>query len=190
MASHPEHFYTPTEYLALERKAAYRSEYYSGEIFAMTGASREHNIIVLNVGGDLNTQLETRECEVYSSEMRVRTPDTSLYTYPDIVAVCGQPRFDDDSFDTLLNPTVIVEVLSPSTEGYDRTRKFAGYRKIDSLTEYVLIAQQEHRVTQFIKQPHGEWLFRETSALGDSVHLPSVDCHLPLTRIYRKVQFQ
>src|SRR4051794_34938629 len=114
MASHPKHLYSPQEYLARERRALERSEYYAGEIFAMSGASRKHNLIVLNVGGQLNLQLRDRECEAYVSEMRVRTPDTRFYTYPDIVVVCEPPQFEDSVFDTLLNPTLIIEVLSPS----------------------------------------------------------------------------
>ncbi len=189
MASHIKHSYTPQEYLALERKASYKSEYYAGEIFAMSGASREHNIIVANVTTSLNTQLEDRDCEVYPSDMRVRTPDTLLYTYPDVVVVCQEPQFEDDSVDTLSNPTLIVEVLSPSTEMYDRTRKFADYRKIMSLREYILIAQQEWRVTQYIRQSNGTWLFQESSRLEEKIYLVSIDCDLELERIYRKVHF-
>ena len=189
MASHPKHFYNPDEYIGIERKAAHKSEYYAGEIFAMSGASREHNIIVVNVTTSLNTQLQERDCEVYSSDMRVRTRDKTFYTYPDVAVVCGQPRFDDVSVDTLLNPTLIVEVLSPSTERYDRTRKFADYRKIDSLREYVLIAQQECRVTRYVKQSDGGWLFQEVSGLEDVMQLDSINCRLALQSIYRKVSF-
>jgi Uma2 family endonuclease len=189
MASHPEHFYTPQEYIALERKASYKSEYYAGEIFAMSGASREHNLIVANATTSLNIQLEDRDCEVYPSDMRVRTPDTLLYTYPDVVVVCGEPQFEDDAVDTLTNPTLIVEVLSPSTETHDRTRKFADYRKITSLREYILIAQQECRITQYIKQSNGSWLFQEASRLEEKLHLASIDCDLELERVYRKVRF-
>jgi Uma2 family endonuclease len=189
MASHPEHFFSPEEYLALERKAAYKSEYYAGEIFAMSGAGREHNIIVANATTSLNIQLEHRDCEVYPNDMRVRTPDTLLYTYPDVVVVCGEPQFEDDGVDTLTNPTLIVEVLSPSTETHDRTKKFADYRKITSLREYILIAQQECRVTQYSRQSDGAWLFQEASRLEEKLHLASIDCDLELERIYRKVQF-
>jgi Uma2 family endonuclease len=187
MASHPKSFYTPEEYLKLERKAAYKSEYYTGEIFAMSGGSRAHNLIVINVATGLNAQLENRECEVYASDMRVRTPDSSTYAYPDVVVVCGQPQFEDAEVDTLLNPTLIIEVLSPSTETHDRTKKFADYRKIESLKEYILIAQRECRVTQFIKQPDGMWLFQEAINLDESAHLPSVNCDLALEKVYRKV---
>src|SRR6185295_12799056 len=187
MASHPKPFYTPEEYLKIERKAAYKSEYYTGEIFAMSGASRAHNLIVANVTTALNTQLENRECEIYANDMRVRTPDRSTYAYPDVVVVCGQPQFEDAEVDTLLNPTLIIEVLSPSTETHDRTKKFADYRKIESLKEYILIAQQECRLTQFIKQPDGMWLFQEASSLGEIVQLTSVNCDLALEKAYRKV---
>jgi Uma2 family endonuclease len=189
MASHPKHSYTPEEYLQLERKAAYKSEYYTGEIFAMSGASRAHNIVVINVATALNTQLENRECEVYASDMRVRTPDTAMYTYPDVIVVCGQPQFEDAEVDTLLNPTLIIEVLSPSTETHDRTKKFADYRQIESLKEYILIAQRECRVTQYIKQPDGMWLFQEAGSLDEMVHLASVNCDLALESVYRKVAF-
>ena len=189
MASHPKHFYTPQEYLALERKAVCKSEYYAGEIFAMSGASREHNLIVANVTTSLNTQLKDRNCEVYPSDMRVRTPDTLLYTYPDVEVVCGEPQFEDDSVDTLVNPTLIVEVLSPSTETYDRTKKFADYRKIASLREYILIAQHECRVTQYIKQSDGTWLFREANRLEEKLRLASIASELDLESAYRKVQF-
>ena len=189
MASHPKDSYTPEEYLQLERKAVYKSEYYTGEIFAMSGASRAHNIVVINVAAALNTQLENRACEVYASDMRVRTPDTATYTYPDVIVVCGQPQFEDAEVDTLLNPTLIIEVLSPSTETHDRTKKFADYRKIESLKEYILIAQRECRVTQYIKQPDGMWLFQEASSLGEMLHLTSVNCDLALERAYRKVEF-
>jgi Uma2 family endonuclease len=189
MASHPKHFYSSEEYLALECKASYKSEYYAGEIFALSGASRAHNIIVANVTTSLNTQLEHRDCEVYPNDMRVRTPDSLLYTYPDVVVVCGEPQFEDDSVDTLLNPTLLVEVLSPSTEMRDRTKKFADYRKITSLREYILVAQEECRVTQYVRQASDTWLFQEASHLKEALHLASIDCDLVLERIYRKVRF-
>lgn len=189
MASHPKRLHTPSEYLAMEREASYKSEFCAGEIFALAGASREQNIIVANLTTSLNTQLEDTDCEVYPGDMRVKTPDTTFYTYPDLIVVCGSPRFEDDLADTLLNPVLIVEVLSPSTETYDRTRKFADYRKIESLREYVLISQEEPRVTQYGKQPTGSWLFREASGLSDVVNLASINCELALEKIYRKVRF-
>jgi Uma2 family endonuclease len=189
MASHPKHFHSAEEYLALERQADDKSEFYAGEIFAMSGASREHNLIVANVTTSLNTQLEDRDCEVYPSDMRVRTPDSLFYTYPDVIVVCGEPQFEDQVVDTLLNPTLIVEVLSPSTETHDRTKKFADYRKITSLLEYILIAQQECRVTQYVRQENNSWLFQEVSSIKEQLHLASIDCDLLVERIYRKVRF-
>src|SRR5262245_46847116 len=128
---------TPEQYLVLERKADFKSEYLNGYIIAMAGASREHNLIAGNLHGELRSQLKGRPCETYVSDMRVFIDRTGLYTYPDIVAVCGEARFQDDGVDTLLNPTVIVEVLSDSTERYDRGRKFGHYRQLPSLREYV-----------------------------------------------------
>src|SRR5581483_6165958 len=189
MASYPKHLCTPEEYIALERKALYKNEYCNGEISAMPGASREHILIVVNLGSDLNTQLENRDCEVYTTEMRVRTPDTKLYTYPDVAVVCGPPKFEDQSVDTLLNPTLIVEVLSPSTEAYDRTKKFSAYRTINSLQEYILTSQQECRVTQFIRPASGPWLFQEFTNLEDTIHFQSIKCSVSLKKIYARIQF-
>jgi Uma2 family endonuclease len=189
MASHPKHFYSPEEYLALERNASYKSEYYAGEIFAMSGASRAHNLIVINVATLLNNQFEDRDCEVYANDMRVRTPDSLSYTYPDVAVVCGESKFEDEVVDTLLNPILIVEVLSPSTETHDRTKKFADYRKITSLMEYILVAQEECRVTQYIKQSGGTWLFQESNRLEEKLYLASIDCDLVVEKIYRKVRF-
>jgi Uma2 family endonuclease len=137
----------------------------------------------------LRSDLEDRKCEVYASDMRVRTPDSLLYTYPDVVVIYGEPQFDDDSVDTLLNPTLIVEVLSPSSETHDRTKKFADYRKITSLRDYILVAQEECRVTQYSKQANSTWLFQEVSRLAETLHLDSINCDLVLDRIYRKVRF-
>ena len=139
MSSQIQKHYTPEEYLALERQAQYKSEYYAGEIFAMAGASRWHNLIVTNVLRELSLQLKGRPCTTYPSAMRVKISPTGLYTYPDVTVVCGAARFEDTQQDTLLNPTLIVEVLSESTEAYDRGGKFAHYRKLNSLLEYVLI---------------------------------------------------
>lgn len=176
---------TVEQYLALERKAETKSEYLNGEVFAMTGATREHNLIVLNVGASLHAQLRGRSCEAYIGDMRVRVSTTGLFTYPDVVVVCGEPDLDN-GFDTLLNPTLIVEVLSESTEDYDRGTKFAHYRTIPSLSEYVLVAQKEVHVEHFIRQADG-WLLTETSDLGDTVELPSIGCRLSLKDVYERV---
>jgi Uma2 family endonuclease len=181
---------TPEEYLALERNAEHKSEYFAGEVFALAGASERHNLIVGNIFAGLHAQLRNRPCKVYASDMRAKVHATGLYTYPDVVAVCDEARFDDDQKDTLLNPTVILEVLSESTEAYDRRRKFAHYRKLESLAEYVLIAQETHHVEHYLRQPDNQWLLSESDGLQDAIHLPSINCHLALADVYDKVDIE
>jgi len=180
--------YTPEQYLALERKSPIKNEYYDGEIFAMAGASREHNLIALNLGGELRSQLRDRPCEAYVSDMRVLVARTGLYTYPDVVAVCGEREFQDSEVDTLLNPTLLIEVLSPSTEAYDRGKKFFHYRRLKSLREYVLITQDRVYVERYTRQGE-EWLLTELSSLDDSLRLASIDCNVPLREVYAKLEF-
>jgi Uma2 family endonuclease len=187
MSSQTKQHYTPEEYLALERQAQYKSEYYAGEIFAMAGASRWHNLIVANVIGELRSQLKGRPCTTYPSDMRVKISPTGLYAYPDITVVCGEARFEDTQQDTLLNPTLIVEVLSDSTEAYDRGGKFAHYRKLDSLMTYVLITQTKPHVEHYVRQPDNRWLLSEADSVHDTIHLPAIDCHLALAEVYDKV---
>jgi Uma2 family endonuclease len=180
-------YLTPQEYLAIERGAQYKSEYFDGEMFAMAGASPAHNQITTNVVGELHPQLKKRPCYVYANDMRVKVSATGLYTYPDIVALCGPARFDDNQKDTLLNPTVIIEVLSESTEAYDRGKKFQHYRALESLQEYVLIAQQECRVEHYLRQPGNQWTLTETQDLSEVIQLSSIQCQLALADIYDKV---
>jgi Uma2 family endonuclease len=187
MAAQTKIFVTPQEYLAIERETEYKSEYLNGEIFAMSGASKRHNLITANVLAELHAQLKKRPCTIYPSDMRVKVSATGLYTYPDVTIVCGEAEFDDAQQDTLLNPTVIVEVLSKTTENYDRGEKFEHYRKIGSLTEYVLVAQDKYHVEHYVRQPDNQWLLSETDDLQDTLHLPSINCHLALTDIYDKV---
>jgi Uma2 family endonuclease len=187
MSSQAQKHYTPEEYLALERQAQCKSEYYAGEISAMAGASRWHNLIVTNVLRELSTQLKGRPCTTYPSDMRVKVNPTGLYSYPDVTVVCGEAQFEDNQQDTLLNPTLIVEVLSESTEAYDRGGKFAHYRKLASLMEYVLIAQTKPHIEHYVRQPDNRWLLAEADSLHDSIHLPSIDCHLALAEVYDKV---
>lgn len=177
---------TVEEYLALERSTQDRSEYFKGEVFAMGGASERHNLIVGNVFASLHSQLRARECKVYSTEMRVKVSSTGLYTYPDIVALCGDARFDDEQRDTLVNPTLIIEVLSKSTEGYDRGEKFAQYRRIESLAEYLLVAQDRIRVEHYLRQPSDQWLMSEADKPQDTIELVSVGCVPTLTEVYAK----
>jgi Uma2 family endonuclease len=187
MSSQIKPFISPAEYLALERQAEYKSEYLNGDIFAMTGASRKHNLITGNMSAEFVRQLKGRSCEAYSSDMRVKVTATGLYTYPDVVVVCGEPQFEDDFVDTLLNPTVLVEVLSTSTERYDRIAKSSYYRTLDSLAEHLLVAQDKHRVEQYVRQPDGQWLLFDYRSLDNTVELKSIDCSLALRDIYDKV---
>jgi len=188
MSSQPKPHLTAEQYLALERSAAYKSEYVRGEVFAMAGASPAHVLIVSNIVAGLHRQLRRGPCTVYSSDLRVTAQALGLYTYPDVVVVCGDLQFDDEHRDTLVNPTLIVEVLSESTKDYDRGGKFAHYRKIPSFEEYVLVAQDECYVEHYVKQADLRWLLSETNRLGDTLSLASITCTLLLNDIYEKVQ--
>ncbi|HMA38045.1 MAG TPA: Uma2 family endonuclease [Chloroflexia bacterium] len=188
MAAPPKPYYTPEEYLARERGAATKSEYLAGEICAMAGASEAHNTIAANIVRQLGNQFEGRPCRVYVSDLRVRVAATGLYTYPDVVAVCGPREFDDDHHDTLLNPTVIFEVLSPTTEAYDRGAKFAHYWRLASLTDYVLVAQDRVRVDHYARQGDG-WFVTAASTLDETLRLAAIDGELALAAIYANVEF-
>ena len=190
MATQPKPYLTPEEYLAFEREADVKHEYYAGEIFAFAGASRQHNLIAGNVFAGLHAQLRKRPCEVYPSDMRVRVSPTGLYTYPDVTVVCEEARFDDENKDTLLNPMVIVEVLSPSTEGYDRGGKFEQYRKLESVQEYVVIAQDRVHVERWGREENNQWLLSETDNVEDVITLPSIGCRLAVADLYEKVEFE
>ena len=179
---------TPEQYLVLERKAATKSEYLSGERIAMSGASREHNLITMNTANQLYNQLVDQACEVYASDMRVRTHQPTSYTYPDIVVVCDEPRFEDDEFDTLLNPTLVVEVLSPSTEAYDRNEKFARYKQLASLREYLLVSQDRVHVEHYLRQG-ARWIWTEFRSLDGILSLVSIRCELSLRDICRRIRF-
>lgn len=178
---------SPEEYLAMEREAETKHEYFDGEVFAMVGASPKHVLIVTNIVSSLHAQFRGRPCTVYASDLRLKVSPTGLYTYPDIVALCDKPEFDDDQEDTLTNPALIVEVLSKSTMDYDRGRKFEHYRSLRSFQEYLLVAQDKHHVEHFIRQSENRWLFSETKQLEDIIELPSIECTLSLTDIYEKV---
>jgi Uma2 family endonuclease len=190
MASNPTTYYTPEEYLALERSSEIKHEYYNGEIFAMGGASKRHVKIVTNLVGELHSQVKAGPCEVYSNDLRVQVSPTGLYTYPDVIVLCEEPRFSDDQEDTLLNPALIIEVLSESTKDYDRGGKFEQYRTIDSFFEYLLIAQDRPHVEHYTRQLDGSWLLHETNSLQDTIQLKSVPCSLRMYDIYSKIEFQ
>jgi Uma2 family endonuclease len=189
MASLPKTFLTPEQYLEIERKAEFKSEYCNGEMFAMAGARRAHDLITMNVSGQLYQQLRARPCEVSSSDQRVLVASTGLFTYPDIVVVCGEPRFLDGELDTLLNPTVIVEVLSPTTEAYDRGRKFGHYRTIESLRVYLMVSSDRIGAELYTRQPDNHWtLTAEASRLEDSFEIGAIGCRLKLADVYEKVE--
>ena len=178
---------TSTEYLAIERAAETRSEYFDGEMFAMAGASRKHVRICLNITGELHQLFRDRPCEAYASDMRVKVSATGLYTYPDIAVTCLEPMFEDEELDTLLNPQVVIEILSESTEGYDRGKKFEHFRRIDSMKEYVLISQNRCHVERFSRRDDGPWTLWESNDLGDTLDLDSIGCELRIADVYAKV---
>jgi Uma2 family endonuclease len=180
---------TPEAYLTLERTAPYKSAYFAVEMFAMSGASRRHNLISLNIGAELRAQLRDRPCEVYTSDMRVKVSPTGLYTYPDVVVVCEEPVFEDTMGDTLLNPTVLVEVLSQSTEDYDRGRKLEHYRSLPSLQEYLLVSQERAHIVHYVRHSDASWLLSDTSGLEASISLQTIGCEVALSEIYAKVRF-
>ena len=182
-------YISPEEYLRLERQAEYKSEYLNGEIFAMSGSSREHNLLTVNIARELSQQLRGRPGESYASDMRVKVRSNGLCTYPDVSVVCGEPQFEDKEVDTLLNPTLLIEVLSQSTERYDRIAKTSYYRTIDSLQEHLLVAQHEVRVEQYLRQPNGQWSQMQYTSPDEVVQLTSIDCSLRLTDVYDKITF-
>lgn len=188
MAALPKKQWTVEDYLAFERSSEDRHEYLNGEIYLMTGASRNHNLIVLNTAASLHSQLRDRPCEIYASDMRVRTGQRG-YVYPDVVVVRGEPQLEDGELDTLLNPTVIIEVLSSSTEQYDRGQKFHQYRALPSVQEYVLIAQELARIEVYRRQEQGQWLYTATTTPDDLIELTSIDAKLSLTDVYARVTF-
>ena len=176
------------KYLRFERVADIRSEYHKGQIYAMAGASRNHNRIVTNVSTSLDIQLKSRDCNNYSSDMRISVLNGERYLYPDIVVTCGKEEFEDDNTDILLNPIVIIEVLSPSTEAYDRGLKFMYYQAIESLQEYVLVSQSPHRVEVYHKQADGAaWGYRSFQKIPEKIEIHSISCILDTDDVYFKV---
>ena len=176
-----------SEYLKLERSADYRSEYHEGQILAMAGASRNHNRIVTNASTSIDIQLKNRDCNNYSSDMRIRVQNGDRYLYPDIVVTCGVEKFEDDNTDTLLNPIAIFEVLSKTTEAYDRGLKFLYYQTIESLQEYVLISQNPQRIEVYHKQTDGNWRYHSFHNTPDKIALQSINCILDTNDVYFKV---
>ena len=180
---------TPTEYLKIERASEFRHEFVNGEMFAMAGGSPQHSAIKVNLSREVSTRLKGRPCTAFDSDLRIQVSPTGLYTYPDLSVVCGELECDDDQQDTVLNPTLLVEVLSGSTEAYDRGEKFAHYRQIASLREYVLISQKSPLVERYLRNPDDTWTLTAVIGLEASIHLLTIDLTLPLAEVYDRVKF-
>lgn len=190
MAAHPKRKYTLEEYFDLERSTNERFEYWNGEIYSMSGVSENHAQIEGNSYLALRLGLQGRPCRVFPANMRIKVPSLPPYRYADLSAICGQPSFEKiGGVDTLTNPTLIIEVLSDSTEAYDRGDKFTHYKSIPSLKEYLLIAQHRPHITQYVKQEDGSWSYGEVNDLSASLHRASVGCVLELSEVYRDVTF-
>jgi Uma2 family endonuclease len=189
MATQPKHPLTPEEYLVRERLAETRSEYYQGEVFAMAGASEKHNTIVTNLVASLVTKLRGRKCRIYSSDMRLLVSDAGLYTYPDVLVVCGKPILADTHADILTNPALIIEVLSESTKDYDRGGKFHQYMRIPSLQEYLTVSQTEMLIDKRIRQADNSWVIREVVPSNGKVVIECLGIELDFAEIYDQVEF-
>ena len=177
------------DWLAIERTATdQRSEYVAGEVFAMAGGTEEHNLIVLNVGAELRNQLKGRPCRVYPSDMRLHIASDDVATYPDVMVICGERRFHDGRRDVVTNPTLIVEVLSDSTEAYDRGDKFRHYRNIESLRAYLLLSQYRVQAELFLRQPDGTWSLSSYQDPSESIPLRVIEAELALAEVYDKVE--
>ena len=183
--SYSNQYYTVEEYLEMERASNVKHEYYQGEIFAMSGASHRHNIIFSNVFGEMCMQLKNSSCRPYGSDMRMHIPENTLYTYPDISIYCGDPITSDKDEDTLIQPTIIIEILSESTRNYDRNKKFKLYRDIPTLKEYILIDTEKICVEVFRINTPNHWEKQEYNTLHEMVQLPTVDVYLSMKDIYR-----
>jgi len=189
MSTVPARLLSEEEYLARERQAAFKSEYDRGQTFAMAGASREHNVIAHNLSRHLGNQLAGRGCDVYQSDMKVRVRATGRYAYPDVAIVCGQRQFADESRDVLLNPTCLVEVLSESTANYDRGAKASDYRLLDSLREFLIVAQDQPLIDHYIRRDEDTWTVTRIEGTGGTIELSSLGCRLPLAAVFENIEF-
>jgi Uma2 family endonuclease len=190
MSAQPIPGLTPEQYLEIERAAEFKSEYYCGTMYAMAGATFVHNLIAARMIFLLSQRLEGGQCVVLPSDLRVRVSAEGLYTYPDVTVVCSPPKFADAEIDTLLNPSVIVEVLSKSTEAHDRGFKFAQYRRLESLQEYVLVSQTEMRVEKYLRRPAGKWELTDFAGPDAVCRLESLGCEIAVADIYRNVPLE
>jgi Uma2 family endonuclease len=187
MASVPDYFLNPQEYLTLERKAEFKSEYLDGVVYALAGASKRHNLVVANIIITLGGQLKGRPCRVYPSDLKVRVPNSQRFFYPDVSVVCGDDEFADDEQDIILNPTLIVEVSSETTAAFDRGKKFLSYQQIGALQEYLLVSQDEILVEGYARQGNDTWLYTKVTGLEGKLILPSIESELALRDVYDKV---
>ena len=187
MSSLPNPFIMPGEYLEAERKAEGRSEYLDGQVYAMSGASPEHNRITNNIWRRLDDQLGEGPCQVFTIDLKVRVAASGPYFYPDLVVICGEPRVADEHRDVLLDAKVVIEVLSPSTESFDRGRKFREYSRHQAISEYLLVSQDEMRVDHYVRQPNGHWDFTSICDADGVVELPTIGARLKLADIYSRV---
>jgi Uma2 family endonuclease len=188
MSSLPQRRSTPEQYLEMDRKSDHRSEYVNGEILAMAGASREHNRITLNIGSALTTQLRGRSCEPFTSDLRVKSLVTGSFLFPDVVVGCDPLEFEDSSLDILLNPMVTMEVLPPTTASGDRSWKFAHYRRLATLRDYIMLSQYQPFAEHYTRR-ESQWVLTELSGLDAMLRLPSIGCELPLSAVYERVEF-
>jgi Uma2 family endonuclease len=189
MSAQPHARLTEEEYLAIERAAEFKSEYYDGHMYAMAGASASHAQITVNLAGELRSALRQKPCGIFANDLRVRVPPARFYTYPDVAVVCGPMQFADDQKDTLLNPTLLIEVLSTSTESHDRAFKFDRYAEIESLRELALVSQFVPRIEVFRRQESNQWLFVKVTGLESSCTLESVGATIPLSEVYHRIEF-
>ena len=190
MSALPKRFFTPEEYLEFEVKAEDKSQYVAGEIFAMAGVKPAHDKIVGNLLAGLHLRFRGHSCDVFTSDMRMRAAAGDMYTCPDVTALCGEPNFEGKKNDppSLLNPTVIFEVLSPSMEAFDRGEKFARYRRLETLRHYVLVSVDQMRVEHHRLRDDGVWVSDDLGETDEELQLASVDCELPLAEIYERVK--
>jgi Uma2 family endonuclease len=186
MSSLPQHYLTPEEYLAIERNAEYKSEYIDGVMYAMAGGSERHNIIVANLIISIGLQLRGRLCRVYPSDLKVKVPNSSRFFYPDVSVVCGETEFVDDHKDIIQNPVLIAEVLSDSTAGFDRGKKFISYQQIASLKEFILVAQDEILVEKYSRQADESWVYTKVTDKEGVLPLQSIECKAAIMDIYDK----
>jgi Uma2 family endonuclease len=189
MSALPRYFLSEDDYLALERESDIKHEFFQGEVLAMAGASPNHILIATTIASRLFFQLEKHPCFVYQGDLRLKVSALKFQAYPDVVVVCGEPKYTDDKPPALLNPTLIIEVLSPSTEQYDRGKKFQRYQTLESLQEYVLVTQDSPYIERFLRQANGAWLYTAAVGLEASIALLSIQCTLALNDVYTKIEF-